>query len=256
MLPKIFKPYYIEVPELVRIGSLEDGGYILTSTLVKNVKHLISFGIQDNFDFEKHLCKLTKCSVESYDYSIDKKFWLERFKKDFVKFISFKIFKLKKICNMFRYLDFLYFFNKKNNKFFLKKINNIEFLNCIKKYQDKSGVFLKIDIESSEYEIIDVIEEYERCVIGFVIEFHDLENNLIILKNFVVGLKNYKLIHVHGNNYSKIDNKGDPSVLEMTFSHIKYVKDCRINNNRDYPIIGLDYPNAKRAKDIKLNFEQ
>ena len=41
----------------------------------------------------------------------------------------------------------------------------------------------------------------------------------------------------------------------MTFSHIKYLKDFRINNNRDYPIIGLDYPNAKRAKDIKLNFE-
>ena len=55
MLPKIFKPYYIEVSQLVRIGSLEDGGYILTNTLVKNVKHLISFGIQDNFDFEKHL---------------------------------------------------------------------------------------------------------------------------------------------------------------------------------------------------------
>ena len=87
MLPKIFKPYYIEVSQLVRIGSLEDGGYILTNTLVKNVKHLISFGIQDNFDFEKHLCKLTKCSVESYDYSIDKKFWLERFKKDFTKFL-------------------------------------------------------------------------------------------------------------------------------------------------------------------------
>ena len=121
MLPKIFKPCYIEVSQLVRIGSLEDGGYILTNTLVKNVKHLISFGIQDNFDFEKHLYKLTKCSVESYDYSIDKKFWLERFKKDFIKFITFKIFKLKKISNMFRYLDFLYFFNKKIINFFLKK---------------------------------------------------------------------------------------------------------------------------------------
>ena len=33
MLPKIFKPYYIEVSQLVRIGSLEDGGYILTNTL-------------------------------------------------------------------------------------------------------------------------------------------------------------------------------------------------------------------------------
>lgn len=118
MLPRIFKPFYVEFSELTRIGSLEDGGYILTKELIKNTNHCVSFGISDNFDFEKHLNKLTKCSVESYDYSIDKKFWFNRLKKDFVKFISLKIFKPKKIYNMFKYLDFLFFFNKKIILFF------------------------------------------------------------------------------------------------------------------------------------------
>ena len=97
MLPKIFKPFYVVVSELNRIGSLDDGGYILTKELIRNTKHCLSFGISDNFDFEKHLNKLTKCSVEAYDYSIDKKFWFNRFKKDLIKFISLKIFKIKKI---------------------------------------------------------------------------------------------------------------------------------------------------------------
>ena len=97
MLPKILKPFYVEFSKLTRIGSLEDGGYILTNELIKNTKHCISFGISDNFDFEKHLNKLTKCSLEAYDCSIDSKFWLNRFKKDFIKLISFKIFKPKKI---------------------------------------------------------------------------------------------------------------------------------------------------------------
>jgi hypothetical protein len=255
MLPRIFKPFYVEFSELTRIGSLDDGGYILTKELIKNTNHCVSFGISDNFDFEKHLNKLTKCSVESYDYSIDKKFWFNRLKKDFIKFISLKIFKPKKIYNMFKYLDFLFFFNKKNNSFFLRKIDSKEFIKCMKKYENSLGVLLKIDIEGSEYDIIDLIEQYEKNIVGFVIEFHDLEKNIIRLKSFITNLKNYNLIHIHGNNYSIINNQGDPSVLEMTFSHIKYLNNFKRSNNRNYPINRLDYPNAKRAKDITLNFE-
>lgn len=126
----------------------------------------------------------------------------------------------------------------------------------MKKYENSLGVLLKIDIEGSEYDIIDLIEQYEKNIVGFVIEFHDLEKNIIRLKSFITNLKNYNLIHVHGNNYSNIDNQGDPLVLEMTFSHKKYLYNQKQSNNRNYPIIGLDYPNAKRSKDIKLNFEK
>ena len=255
MLPRNFKPFYVASSELIRIGSLEDGGYILTKELVRHTKHCVSFGISDNFDFEKHLNKLTKCSVESYDYSIDIKFWFERFKKDFIKFISLKIFKPKKIYNMFKYLDFLLFFNKKNNSFFLKRVDRNQFIDCMKKYENNQGILLKIDIEGSEYDLIDIIEQYEKNIIGFVIEFHNLDNYISILKNFITNLKNYNLIHIHGNNYSSISKQGDPSVLEMTFSHKKYLNNSKQSNNRNYPINGLDYPNAKRAKDINLSFE-
>ena len=156
---------------------------------------------------------------------------------------------------MIKYLDLLFFFNKKNNLFFLKKIDSKEFINCMKKYEKRLGVLLKIDIEGSEYDIIDLIEQYEKNIVGFVIEFHDLEKNILRLKSFITNLKNYNLIHVHGNNYSIINSQGDPLVLEMTFSHKKYLNNFMQSNNRNYPINGLDYPNAKRAKDITLNFE-
>jgi len=255
MLPNIFKPIYTQDSSLVRIGSLEDGGYILTKELVKNTKHLISFGISDNFDFEKDLNKLTKCSVESYDYSIDKKFWFNRFKKDLIKFISLKIFKIKKIYNMFKYFDFLLFFNKKNNLFFLKRVDRIQFIECMIRYKNVTGILLKIDIEGDEYGIIDLIECYEKNIIGFTIEFHDLEDNMLIIKNFIANLKYFSLIHIHGNNYSGTNSQGDPLALEMTFSHKRYINSFDVINNRNYPIENLDYPNAKRAKDIPLSFE-
>jgi hypothetical protein len=42
----------------------------------------------------------------------------------------------------------------------------------------------------------------------------------------------------------------------MTFYHIKYLKNYKIYNNRDYSIVGLDFSNIKRAKDIKFNFKR
>ena len=46
---------------------------------------LISFGISDNWDFEKHIHKLTDCFIEAYDDSINIDFWINRFKKLFKK---------------------------------------------------------------------------------------------------------------------------------------------------------------------------
>ena len=39
MLPKIFKPIYIDNNDLIRIGSLNDGGYILSKDLTKNLNN-------------------------------------------------------------------------------------------------------------------------------------------------------------------------------------------------------------------------
>ena len=141
---------------------MNDGGYILSKNLTKNLNLLISFGISDNWDFEKHLHKLTNCFVEAYDDSINTNFWINRFKKDFIKFLCLKIFKPRKILNMFKYLDFLIFFKKEKNNFYLKKIGNsysddIPFSEVIRKHKNKKNIFLKIDIEGSEYEILNEI---------------------------------------------------------------------------------------------------
>jgi hypothetical protein len=79
MLSNAFKPIFIRRDRLVRVRSLYDGGYVLTKELINNTKYLISFGISDNFDFEEDLNKLTKCLVVGYDYSINQRFWIERY---------------------------------------------------------------------------------------------------------------------------------------------------------------------------------
>ena len=63
----------------------------------------------------------------------------------------------------------------------------------------------------------------------------------------------YKLIHIHGNNLA-IDELRNPLTLEMTFCHTKLIDHFNKTNNKEYPISGLDSPNAKRAKDVILQF--
>ena len=48
MLPKKFLPTYIKNSHLVRVGSINDGGYVVPKILLKNTSLLISLGIGDN----------------------------------------------------------------------------------------------------------------------------------------------------------------------------------------------------------------
>ena len=50
---------------------------------------------------------------------------------------------------------------------------------------DKSDIFLKIDIEGSEYRILDSILENQNRISGIAIEFHDCDLHLDKIKRFI-----------------------------------------------------------------------
>ena len=252
MLPKFLTPYYISNKKLVRIGSKYDGGYVVLKKSVYKTKHLITYGICDNFDFEKQFQKLSKCTLSSYDNSIDFNFWLSRLKKDLIKFFQLKIFKLNKLLDIFKYLDFLIFYSKKKNNFYLKKITNKNKKNCIRFVdtinKNKNNFFLKIDIEGYEYEFISQILKFEKNLTGFVIELHYVEKKYFIIKNFIQKLKFQKLIHIHGCTYANLNKKNIPEVLELTFANINLLDHLNKNKKKKYPIKFLDNPNSKRHR--------
>ena len=69
--PKFLKPFFIKIEELARLGSIDDGGYVLPMKDVKSSDVLISMGISDNWDFEKDFSRISKAKVIAYDYSIN-----------------------------------------------------------------------------------------------------------------------------------------------------------------------------------------
>ena len=260
MFPIKLKPHFIKNSKLIRLGSIDDGGYVVPKKVLKNTDYLISFGISDNWDFERHFARLSNCNVDSYDYSIDSTFWINRFRKDLFKFICLKIFKPKKLYKMFQFLDFIIFFKlNKKNSFSLKKIGIgkklISLKEIVNSKKKMSKMFLKIDIEGSEYEILDEINHYKNLITGIVIEFHETSKNMKKIISFIYKLKDrLSLVHIHGNNYSIKSVNQKPEAIELTFvSNQLFIKENR-KNNKSYPIKGLDHPNSKRSKDLILRF--
>ena len=127
-------------------------------------------------------------------------------------------------------------------------------LNEIKKNQK---VFLKIDIEGSEYEILDQIILIKEKIEGIVVEFHDVFSNLDKIRSFLRGINSkLKLVHIHANNYSMKEFDKYPSAVELTISNVDKIS-CKATdeaNLHEYSLKGLDFPNSKRSPEIKIIF--
>jgi hypothetical protein len=64
------KCHPIELDDLVRIGNDNDGGYVLSERQIEKTGTLLSFGINDDWTFEKGFLQKKNISIYAYDYSI------------------------------------------------------------------------------------------------------------------------------------------------------------------------------------------
>ena len=114
---------------------------------------------------------------------------------------------------------------------------------------------LKIDIDGSEYKIIDEILQYSNRIEMLIFEFHFIDDKEFLFLDSVKKLKDhFEIIHIHGNNhFSKLDT-GLPIILEITLLNKKYApKNVEYVSN--FPIKDLDYPNNPYKDDLIFNFQ-
>ena len=259
MLPRFLKPYQIRSSNLIRVGPKTDGGYIIDRRILNKSKILIACGLNDDWEFERdYLKKNQKTQINAYDHTVNKRFWLTRFKKDIISLFLFKKLKINKILDIFKYLDYRLFF-RNNNKHFEKKIvfkkrggNETTIPEILANYNE---IFLKVDIEGDEYKILNDIKRNSSKIIFLVIEFHDVDKNIKKIKNFIKKL-DLKIIHIHGNNYGGLDKNNNPKVIELSLLNSKKIKLKKILSKRNYPINDLDYKNFKRRSDIEIKFNE
>lgn len=244
-LPKILKPK--KRYKLERLGKSNDGGYLVTRTTVMQASILISFGINSDCSFEEEFVKLNHINTLCYDNSITPSYWKKKLYNDFGAALF--NFNLNFFVNSLKsYIKHYYFFRNISNKLITKKIETGSIKKILNNLTTVKNIFFKIDIEGSEYRILNELIRYQDIICGLVIEFHDLDLHLDRVIDFVKNFK-LELTHIHPNNYGGTDLNNDPKVLEITFE-----KDPMIKNNKLILPNPLDEKNNKLQKDIFLKF--
>lgn len=185
--------------ELIRLGGLGDGGYLIPDDL-EGIKTCFSPGVEQVSDLEDSLAKQYGMQSFMADYSVDG----PALKNDKFHFT-------KK------------FLGTQNNEKYMR------FEDWVDEYadDDDNDMLLQMDIENSEYPvIIDTPSHvFDRFRI-MLIEFHALESIFdegafpLFDAVFDKLRTNFTIAHIHPNNWEPIKNYGDvaiPSVMEFTF---------------------------------------
>jgi hypothetical protein len=242
--------------KLKRVGSHNDGGYLIPAELIKKTQTLLSFGLNDDWSFEESFKKINdRCNVYTFDHTVNRKFWYEYTILSIFYFIK----NFKNYDKIIKFIKYYSFFQNKLNNFHIKKkivpkkiyLNEISINEIIRSHKEK--IFLKMDIENDEYRILNFLPNFKR-ILGFVAEFHYIDLNYKIIKNFLLKYPNFKIVHVHPNNMGGIDIYGNPTTVEITFVNKKFCNERSLIKNKKFSPHVLDAPNNPFKKDIKFIF--
>jgi hypothetical protein len=273
------KPKFLN--DLIRIGARGDGGYVLNKASVRHSQYLLSFGINDEWSFESEfLTRRPQIKIFCFDHSVSKGVFRARMRNAIHDILSFKpiasglSLKRARLLQMFSDLrhwakihsQFSRFVSNQNVKFYSKGISNEkndQFITFTEAFQlispakpPENSVFVKIDIEQSEYRVLPAILAAQHYISGMVVEFHDLD---ILWGKFLEIMQQltryFEITHIHGNNYGGlIPNSDIPRVLEITFLKRALIPSHQNSPDVTYPIPHLDFPNDVRKEDYRLTF--
>lgn len=242
MLPASWKP--IKSGGLIRMGSERDGGYIVSKPAVLASKLLLSMGLNDDWQFEKEFSRMTEAPVVCFDHTVNWKFWARYYVEQILRL---------RWTQLARYLDYRWFFSRPGVEHRRIRIGydqpgEVSVAGLMQKFPERD-IFLKIDIEGSEYRILSDILEHSDRFTSIVMEFHDIDLHRTRVMRFIEKLKNFSIVFLHANNFGGTDDQGDPLVIEI----------CLVRNDFIEPAAPSEVAhelaaNSPRLADIELRY--
>lgn len=211
----------MQYPDEIRLGSQNDGGYVVPRNLALVSTALISLGYGYDCNFERDFLRISsQCRCHLYESNIDLTSILTnlvhaiRNKTQGLRaFPSYHVKCLMRFIRMRCHPRIKYFAQEVRASPFSP--SQVSISQTFEELSSIDKIFLKMDIEGGEYELLAQMD-FNRCI-GMIIEFHDVNNRLVEFEKSIESLKRHFVIsHFHVNNYSKYIN-GIPNVIEITF---------------------------------------
>lgn len=254
---------------LIRLGNKFDGGYVIPEDQIENSSLLLSLGINDDWLFDKQFQHLNPdCRVVGVDYTVGLWFIIKKTMQYTPKTIINTVLmrKYKRDKYFIRLLNCLFFYSffRKNNVFLRKKVAketndlDVSLADLINAHSTCAphSVFLKMDIEGGEYDVLDDLMMKSKQIRVIAAEFHNLDTRTAEFNHFIDKiLEKFVVVHVHGNNYGAFSETINfPESVELTLVNKDLVDKMEFTNH-SYPRKDLDFPNNPRKEDYSLIFE-
>lgn len=222
MLPRNFKP--AKQYDLIRLGNPNDGGYLVCRASVAEARALLSFGINDDWSFDKAFYTSNCVPIEAFDHTISTRLFAVRAGQSLAAALVLFWMSPRSVIHAWRhartFVSYLLFFRgeRKLNRVPIGGVGpgSMSFGDVMRK-TDKRPVFIKCDIEGAEYDLFGDIVAHAGDISGLVMEFHDVDVHLAEMSAFIDRFS-LELVHIHPNNCGGTCENGNPKVLELTFS--------------------------------------
>lgn len=212
----ISKEFLVITQTAFRFGSINDGGYHISPKNVLAADILFSGGISSNTEFEYDMFRFNKdIKIIMVDPTVSK---IKLLSKAFLRIFFFKKEKLRYFVNT---LIFIYLQRSERCWHISKWLSaNTGIIDCIKEKIvdfDAEKILLKLDIEGSEYDLLDEILANIHLFDCMVFEFHDLDNRYLECYVFLKKCSiHFDIIHLEINPSGGFSKNGQPKVIELS----------------------------------------
>jgi hypothetical protein len=244
---------------LARIGSANDGGYVVPLGAVRAADALLSFGLSHDWTFERNFKKHNPSAViHCYDHTVSLRTAFEYSIGQLLRFVL--QLRTRALRKAFTWLDYLFFF-RGDDIHFKQRIwrdnqdNSATVEDAFGRLPAGCPVFVKIDIEGSEYRILDDLIRHSQNIVSIAIEFHDVDILSERFNSLVEKIKrDFYIVHIHGNNMGGAAPSGFPIAPEITFLNKRFFRSPPPPSRLNYPIPQLDQPNNPGLPEFIFEF--
>jgi hypothetical protein len=269
----------IDIDDLIRLGRPEDGGYVISRRCVEESRVLISFGISEDWSFDEAFLRANRSTTGiGIDGSVSAKVFLSRavtcIKRALSAVVEFRLGYSAKECRAAAYwlrksVQFRWFYDGRKHRFHKLFVSNMRKPGVITwsdlydieprlapTLNNCPGIFIKMDIEGSEYQVLPDLVVDESKINGLAVEFHGCDINWNKFSTIMDQLSKYfVVVHVHGNNCEAlIPHSTTPRVLEISFLNRRLLPDHPRETMAQYPRLNLDRPCDPAKPDHPIYF--
>jgi hypothetical protein len=276
--PTLLRLHPRSVPDLLRVGRERDGGYVLPARVLQITDVLVGLGIETDWSFEADFLRRSNVrTLVAVDGSVSATIFARRFVLDGARSVycllrgrpGASLDWLRSARHYAAvYTAFVGFFYRPGRQFLSKMLTSVRSSTSVtwsdlrsrwSSAAQQPRLFIKMDIEGSEFDVLADVLAAKDQVVGFALEIHDLDRRWADFVPILDQLEeHFCIVHVHGNNHAPlIADSGVPSVIELTMLHRSLMtSEEQATPSRDeYPLRTLDRPCHPFEADYALRFE-